>query len=230
MISIIPSQNRYFSDMWNMNSYFIFSFADYYDPKNQSFWNLRVFNDDFLEWNSWFGMHPHKYYEIMTIMLEWTITHKDSLWNNIKISKNQIQITNTSTWISHSEINEEKESLNLYQVWFSPDEMNPKPIYYTASFEEWDFENNLKVLASWIDENSGNKLKSKVSVKRWIFDKEQVLDLNYDKYLFLYITSWKVRINNEIILNSKDQLRTFEEKVIKLEFLEKTDFILIESE
>jgi hypothetical protein len=40
---------------------------------------LRVFNDDFLEGNSGFGMHPHKYYEIMTIMLEGTITHKDSL-------------------------------------------------------------------------------------------------------------------------------------------------------
>jgi len=62
-----------------MNSHFLFSFANYYDPQNESFGNLRVFNDDFLKAESGFPMHPHKYYEIMTIVLEGTITHKDSL-------------------------------------------------------------------------------------------------------------------------------------------------------
>lgn len=230
MINIISSEKRYFSDMWNMNSYFLFSFADYYDSENQKFWNIRVFNDDFLEGNSWFVMHPHKYYEIMTIMLDWTITHKDSLWNHMKISKNQIQVTNTSTWIKHSEINEENESLKLYQIWFSPDEMAPNPIYYTVSFNQKDFENNLFTLASWIDKNSINKLSSKITVKRWIFNEKQVLNINPEKYCLLYITSWKIRINDNLILNSKDQLRASNEKIINLEFLEKTDFILIESE
>lgn len=243
MLKIIPSKDRFFSDMGNMNSYFLFSFAHYYDPDNQNHWNLRVFNDDFLEWNSWFDFHPHKYYEIMTIMLDWTITHKDSLWNNIKVTKNQIQVTDTSTWIKHSELNEENESLKLYQVWFSPDEISPKPIYYTSTFTETDFENNLFTLASWLDSDSKNKLTSKVSVKRWVFDEKKELEIEFDRYVFLYLTSWKIRINWEYELWEKDQLRAFNEKKtrwipkeeivpwgIKIEFLEKSDFILIESE
>lgn len=227
MFQIIPSNKRFFSDMWDMNSYFLFNFAHYYDPQNESFGNLRVFNDDFLSAGSWFPMHPHKYYEIMTIMLEWTITHKDSLWNHIKVAKNEIQVTNTSTGIMHSEFNEEKEDLKLYQVWFSPPEMNIKPIYYTAKFNEADFENNLFTLASGIQENN-NKLLSKVSVKRGIFEVWQKVTIDFEKYVFLYVTSWKLKVNGNI-LDKKDQLRAFWEH-LEIEFLEKSDVIVIESE
>lgn len=229
MIKIIPSSKRFFSDMWNMNSYFLFNFANYYDPTNESFGNLRVFNDDFLEAKSWFDMHPHKYYEIMTIMLDWTITHKDSLWNNIKISKNQIQVTNTSTWIKHSEINQENKSLKLYQIWFSPPNMAEKPIYYTADFNEYDYKNNFFTLASWIEKNI-NKLSSKVSVKRWIFDAWKTEIILCSKNIFIYITKWKLKVNNNIILSDKFQLRASNEISLKIDFLEKSDVIIIESE
>ena len=169
MYQIIKKQQRFFSDMGDMNSYFLFNFAHYYEPNNESFGNLRVFNDDFLSSNSGFDFHPHRYYEIMTIMLEGTITHKDSLGNHIKVSKNHIQVTNTATGIMHSEINEEKQDLKLYQVWFSPGEMALKPVYYTASFSEKDFENNFFTLASGLVENK-NTLSSKLSVKRGIFE------------------------------------------------------------
>ena len=229
MIQIIPKEKRYFSDMWDMNSYFLFSFADYYDRNNEAFWNLRVFNDDFLGAKSGFPMHPHKYYEIMTIMLEWTITHKDSLWNIEKISQNEIQVTNTSTWIFHSEFNEENKDLKLYQIWFSPPEMSLKPVYYTAKFWEKDFENKLFTIASWIDENK-NKLSSKISVKRGIFDPGKSIKINPLKYFFLYVTSWKIKVNWKHILTDKFQLRAEGEKEINLEFLEKTNFIIIDSE
>lgn len=228
MYQIIPANKRFFSDMWDMNSYFLFSFAHYYDPKNESFGNLRVFNDDFLKAKSGFPMHPHKYYEIMTIMLEWTITHKDSLWNHIKVSKNEIQVTNTSTGIMHSEFNEQKEDLKLYQVWFSPPEMAIKPVYYIAKFEEKDFENNFFTLASGLAENK-NTLSSKLSVKRGIFDEWKKVKIDFEKYVFLYMTSGKVRINNKEVLWVKDQLRSYWKK-IEIEFLEKSDIILIESE
>lgn len=229
MIKIIPKEKRFFSDMGDMNSYFLFSFAHYYDRENESFWNLRVFNDDFLSAKSGFPMHPHKYYEIMTIVLTWAVTHKDSLWNHIKVSKNEIQVTNTSLWISHSEFNEENEDLTLYQVWFAPPDFSPNPIYYTTSFNEKDFENNLFTLASWIEENE-NKLSSKLSVKRWIFDEGKTLKISSNNNLFLYITSWKIKVNWKDILTDKFQLRATWEKEINIEFLDKTDFIVIDSE
>lgn len=226
MIKIIKAEERYFSDMWNMNSYFLFSFADYFDPNNEHFWNLRVFNDDFLSWKSGFWMHPHKYYEIMTIMLEGTITHKDSLGNDIKVKKNQIQVTDTSTGIYHSEFNEEKEPLSLYQVWFAPDEMSIRPKYFTSTFDDSDFENKLSILWTWLEKHK-NQLTSKVSVKRWVFDLWRQIDIEHDKFVFIYLTYWKIELSTWEILNSKDQLRVFWEDKISIKFLEKTDFILI---
>lgn len=228
MYQIIPKEKRFFSDMWEINSHFLFNFAHYFDPENESFWNLRVFNDDFLSARSGFPMHPHRYYEIMTIVLEGTITHKDSLWNHQKIHKNEVQVTDTATGIYHSEFNEENEDLKLYQVWFSPPDMSPKPIYYTAKFEEKDFENNLFTLASGIEENE-NQLSSQISVKRWIFESWKKLQINFQKYVFLYVTSGKIKINGKEILWDKDQLRSVWEK-LDIEFLEKSELLVIESE
>lgn len=228
MYQIIPKEKRFFSDMWEMNSHFLFNFAHYFDPENESFWNLRVFNDDFLSARSGFPMHPHRYYEIMTIVLEGTITHKDSLWNHEKIHKNEVQVTDTATGIYHSEFNEENEDLKLYQVWFSPPDMSPKPIYYTAKFEEKDFENNLFTLASGISENE-NKLSTKLSVKRWKFDEGKKIEIDFSKYVFLYVTSGKVKINGKDILGEKYQLRSVWEK-LDIEFLEKSEILIIESE
>lgn len=228
MIQIIPKEKRYFSDMWNMSSHFLFSFADYFNPENESFWNLRVFNDDFIKAWAWFPTHPHKYYEILTLIISWTITHKDSLWNKEKIWENQIQVTNTSTWIFHSEFNEEKEDLKLYQIWFSPPGFAKNPIYYTASYSDFDIENKLFTIASWIEKNS-YELSSKISIKRWVFDAWQELEITPKKYFFLYITYWNIKLNEDKNLEEKYQLRAAWEEKIKLNFLQKTDFIVIES-
>lgn len=229
MIKKILSIDRYFSDMGNMNSYFLFSFANYFDESNQLFWKVRVFNDDFLLPWSWFDTHPHKYYEIMTIVLSWEVTHGDNLWNKLEISKNQIQVTDTSLWIYHSEMNLWQDDLKLYQLWFLPNEVSPKPSYYKASFDENNLKNNLFTLASWLEEVE-NKLVSKVSVKRWIFDSWECISINYNKYVFIYLTSWEVLLNWEIIINQKDQIRIFNEVSINLEFKKKSDIIVVFSE
>ena len=228
MIKIIPKEKRYFSDMWDMNSYFLFSFANYYDPLNNSFWNLRVFNDDFLKSNSWFDFHPHKHYEILTLMLDWTITHKDSLWNIEKISKNEIQFTNTSTWIMHSEINEENVDLKLYQIWFSPNFTAPNPRYFKDKYDEKDLKNNLFLLASWIDKTSKNKIDSEVSIYRWIFDENTNFKIDFNRYVFIYVTYWELEINWKKIWE-KDQLRAFGEENIEIKFAKKSDIVVIYS-
>lgn len=228
MINIIPKKLRYFSDMWNMNSHFLFSFAEYYDPYNQSFWKLRVFNDDYLQWNSWFEFHPHKHYEILTLMLDWTITHKDNLWNTEKISKNEIQVTDTANWIMHSEINAEDRDLSLYQIWFSPDETSKKPIYYKSKYQDKDLENNLYQIASWIDENAINKLTSKVEILRWIFDENKIINLNFKDYIFIYVTNWAIEVNWKKAWE-KDQVRIFWEENIDIKFLKKSDIVVIYS-
>lgn len=224
---IIKKEDRFFSSMWNMSSYFLFNFAEYFDPNNEKFWNLRVFNDDYLEPNSWFPLHPHKYYEILTLVLEWTITHKDSLGNEVEIKENEIQVTNTATWIFHSEFNHSNNDLKLYQIWFAPDEMAKTPIYYTSKYQKKDLENKLFVIASWIGD-SKNKLSSKVELSRWVFEWWEQIWFNLWENIFLYIRYWKIKLSTWETLINNDQLRIIWDK-IDIEFLEKSDIVVIKT-
>jgi redox-sensitive bicupin YhaK (pirin superfamily) len=81
MIQIIPAAKRYIADHGWLQSAHLFSFAEYFDPENVSFGNLRVFNDDTIEGRQGFGAHPHQDMEIVTIMLSGTLSHKDSMGN-----------------------------------------------------------------------------------------------------------------------------------------------------
>lgn len=225
MKKIIRASERFFNDYGDVKSYFLFSFANYLDPKNMNWGQLRVFNDDFIAVWAGFPTHPHRHFEIITIMLSGTITHQDSLWNKEKIHPSEIQVTNTWSGISHSEFNEDSEDIELYQIWFSPKKEASEPIYYTAKYEPKDFENTLCTLVSWLTP-SQHTLVSDAMIQRWVFDAGEKLEIDTQHYVFLYVTSGMVQIE-DVELRKKDQLRIKDEWIIQLTFLEKTEILII---
>ena len=68
-----------------LSSYFLFSFADYFDRDNMHFGPLRVFNDDSVAAQSGFPQHPHSEMEIVTLVLDGEITHQDTMGNKTSI-------------------------------------------------------------------------------------------------------------------------------------------------
>lgn len=66
-IEIIPADKRHFSDFGWLQTYWLFSFSNYYDPKNIRFGALRVFNDDIVAPGTGFPTHPHEEMEIVTL-------------------------------------------------------------------------------------------------------------------------------------------------------------------
>ncbi len=49
MIRVIRASERHFMDYDWLQTYWLFSFADYYDPENIQFGALRVVNDDVVQ-------------------------------------------------------------------------------------------------------------------------------------------------------------------------------------
>ena len=121
MIQVIPSAQRHFSDAGWLQTYWHFSFSDYYDPANMNFGALRVFNDDVIQGGGGFGMHPHRDMEIVTYVVDGELEHQDHLGNRGVIHGGEVQVMSAGRGIMHAEYNHSKDKpVHLMQLWITP--------------------------------------------------------------------------------------------------------------
>ena len=107
-----------------------FSFNTYYDPEQMGFRSLRVINEDVVRPGEGFGMHGHRDMEIVTLVLEGALEHKDSLGSGSVIRPGQVQRMTAGSGIRHSEFNPSAtEPVHLYQIWLLPDQAALPPGY-----------------------------------------------------------------------------------------------------
>ncbi|NML64529.1 pirin family protein [Hymenobacter sp. RP-2-7] len=130
MLAYIPAADRHHAAPapW-LSSYFLFSFADYYDKGNVHFGPLRVFNDDSIAPQNGFPQHPHSEMEIITLVLEGEVTHEDTLGNRTTTQAGEVQRLTAGTGVAHSEMNRQDKALQLYQLWFMPSQSGLAPSY-----------------------------------------------------------------------------------------------------
>ena len=118
-----------------LDSWHSFSFGDYYDPARKGFGTLRVLNEDFVEAGRGFDTHGHKDMEIVTIVLEGALQHRDSTGTQGIIKPGDVQRMTAGSGIMHSEFNaSEKERVHLLQIWVFPDKLNLQPGYEQKTF------------------------------------------------------------------------------------------------
>lgn len=225
---IIKQDQRYKADHGWLQSYHLFSFAEYYDPNNIEFGNLRVFNDDYIAPHSGFPMHPHRNMEIITIVLQGAVSHGDTMGNVSKTQAGEVQRMSAGTGLMHSEENKEDEELHLYQIWIEPIQKGIAPSYEQKDFS--NIENNKLVpLASNTGENGSLKIQSDASIFRSFLNHNQSLihENKTGRGTFIYITSGEVSIN-KTTLQTEDQIRIQEKGKLKIEANTDSQFILID--
>jgi len=113
-----------------LKSYHSFSFAGYFNPERVQFGALRVLNDDSVDGGMGFGDHPHDNMEIISIPLEGSLQHKDSMGNLATIEPGEIQAMSAGTGIYHTEYNKDKsKAVKFLQIWIFPNKRNVEPRY-----------------------------------------------------------------------------------------------------
>jgi redox-sensitive bicupin YhaK (pirin superfamily) len=118
-----------------LQSEFSFSFANYFDPARMGFGKLRVLNDDIIASANGFGMHEHDNMEIVTLVTEGTLAHKDTEGNGGILHRNDVQVMSAGSGLAHSEINNStEEPVKLFQLWIESKEENIKPHYDQKTF------------------------------------------------------------------------------------------------
>lgn len=136
MLKIRRSAERgHFEHGW-LDTRHTFSFADYYDPEFMSFRSLRVMNEDVVSPGQGFGMHGHRDMEILTIVLDGQLEHKDSLGNGEVLQPGEFQRMTAGTGIRHSEFNPSADRpVHLYQIWLMPEKHGLAPGYQQKRFD-----------------------------------------------------------------------------------------------
>ena len=83
-----------------LDAHHSFSFASWYDPSKMHFGSLRVLNDDIVAAGQGFGRHPHDNMEIITIVLEGKLEHKDSMGHTEQIVPNEVQVMSAGSGVN----------------------------------------------------------------------------------------------------------------------------------
>ena len=150
-----------------LNARHSFSFASYHNPEKVHFGALRVLNDDIVAPGQGFGKHPHDNMEIITIVLDGELAHKDSMGHTQTIVPGEVQVMSAGTGVTHSEYNNSEVSrVNLLQTWIFPNKRGVTPRYDQTYFDTEERLNKLQTLVSPID-NADSGLK--INQDAWIY-------------------------------------------------------------
>ena len=180
-----------------------FSFANYYNPDRMHFGALRVLNDDIIEAGMGFGTHPHDNMEIITIVLDGELEHRDSMGNGSVITPGEVQVMSAGTGIQHSEFNHSQvNEASLLQIWVFPDKKNVEPRYGQARFADEEMDGKWRTVISpdgaqdslWIHQQSWFSIGN--------FTKGSVAELKLNKPgngWYLFVISGTIRVGEETL-------------------------------
>lgn len=191
-----------------LNSKHTFSFADYYDINNMGFSDLRVINDDIVAPGQGFGLHPHSNMEIISIVLEGVLEHKDSIGNVSVIKKGEVQKMSAGTGILHSEYNPSKVNpVHFLQIWIIPDKMNLKPYYEQKTFDFEKYSDELILIASQNGGRNSIKISQNVKVYQCLLNNNNTVEFTVkpNRKYWVQIAEGSADINT-INLNEGDGL------------------------
>ena len=229
MIEIIKSGNRHFSDFGWLKTYWLFSFSNYYDPHNIQFGALRVFNDDIVEPGMGFPTHPHEEMEIVTIVLEGEMTHKDSMGNKTVIRSGDVQRMSAGTGLTHSEFNLADTGVHFYQIWIFPDKSGLMPTYDQKNYSPANWKNCLFPVASGQGKPGTVTFHTDATIYRCDLDKERTITFEHTtgRRIFIYMTKGSVVANDQVLF-SKEQARIDIDVPLILKAKEPAEFIMID--
>jgi redox-sensitive bicupin YhaK (pirin superfamily) len=149
MIVARPAAERGRVDLGWLDSRHTFSFGQFHDPRWMGFGPLRVINEDRVAPGGGFAPHSHANMEILSVVLEGGLAHRDSTGTDGVIRPGEVQWMSAGHGIQHSEYNASKDApVHFLQIWIQPDRVNAKPGYAQSHFDPQARRGRWQLLAS----------------------------------------------------------------------------------
>lgn len=230
---LFKSTERGKADFGWLKANFSFSFGNYFNPDKIQFGMLRVLNDDTIAAGMGFGTHPHENMEIITIPLEGSLKHRDSMGNEGVIGFGEVQVMSAGTGIQHSEMNAStKNRAKILQLWVFPEKENVTPRYDQKVF---DIESNVNTFVNVVspeDKNDGNALwvHQQTFFNLGIFESEKKINYKVaipENGVYLFLIEGEIEIENQII-NSRDAIGITDFEEFDFIVKQKSKILLVE--
>ncbi len=199
MIRIRPSAARGHANHGWLDTYYTFSFSNYYDPKHMGFRDLRVINEDRISANQGFGAHPHRDMEILTYIVEGELSHRDSTGTEATIQQDDVQRMSAGTGVVHSEFNKSDQPVHLLQIWIMPEANDLRPSYEDRTFSREEKQNRLRLIASHDGRDGSTRINQDASVYASLLDSGKTLDLDLGPGRH----AWVQLVGGELDVNGK---------------------------
>lgn len=169
--------------------------------------------------------------EIITIVLDGALEHKDSMGNVGVIKTGEVQVMSAGTGITHSEYNPLRDKdTNSLQIWVFPKEHNIKPRYDQKSFTDALKPNELITLVSpekdgdalWINQDATFSMGEFEAGKSIIYD---IKTPGNGAYLFLLEGNVKI---DDTTLNKRDALGVYDTSSVTIETVAHSLLLILE--
>ncbi len=228
MFGVRRAQDRGRGQHGWLDSRHSFSFANYMNPERMGFSVLRVINDDEVAPGTGFATHAHRDMEIISVILQGTIEHKDSMGHVLQLQAGDVQRMSAGTGITHSEYNaSQDEILRFLQIWIIPDQQGIEPGYEQLKLGDNDAK--LQVLVS-PDQRDGSMLLHQdavLSMASLLNDDELPLSLNTGRKYYLHMMAGEASAA-EFTLKKGDALTIENESTLHVQAKGDAEFLLFD--
>ncbi|MEM7651280.1 MAG: pirin family protein [Pseudomonadota bacterium] len=190
------------TNMGWLDSRHTFSFGHFMDPERMGFRSLRVINDDRVIGGAGFGEHPHDNMEIISIVLDGALEHKDSMGTSGVIRPGEVQKMSAGSGVTHSEFNaSDEDSVHFLQIWIVPNERNIEPSYEQVPIDEAKAQEGFTLIGG---PESGENVVSIHQDARmyWAKPKDgEALSYSFDegRFGFLHVVQGAIEIYGEML-------------------------------
>ena len=228
MLTLRRSEERGHADHGWLRSFHSFSFAGYHDPRHMGVGNLRVLNDDRIAPGSGFGTHGHRDMEIISVVLEGELAHRDSLGNGDPqraagaaegvIRPGDVQRMSAGTGVMHSEFNHARDrETHFLQIWILPDRAGGEPGYAQRHFAPAQRRGRLALLVSPDGREGSLSMGADARLHGGLFDAGESAELALapGRIGYVHVARGRVQVNGQA-LGAGDALTLQDEPLVRI--------------
>ncbi|NJL83035.1 MAG: pirin family protein [Chloroflexaceae bacterium] len=230
MLAVRKAQERGHANYGWLNTYYTFSFANYYDRNFMGFRSLRVINEDRVAGGAGFDTHGHRDMEIITYILDGALEHQDSIGTGSVIRRGEVQRMSAGTGILHSEFNHSaSEPVHLLQIWLMPQVRKLAPSYEQKQFFLDRTPGKLQLVAAPDGQNGALTVHQAVNLYAGILPAGDTLthEIDRDRYGWLQVARGELMLNG-VDLAAGDGVAIAEERELQIQATTEAEFLLFD--